>query len=114
MKRKKPLKKYNTRKRKKSYEKKFGVKAEWVREQECCVCFAPAPSHPHHVVSRNRGGDKESLIPLCFRHHTGSEGVHTLGPDRFQNSFQIGLSDMAILFEGEWCRREIAGAKNET
>jgi hypothetical protein len=48
----------------------------------CCLQDCVQPAHPHHLVSRSDGGSDahENLAPLCFLHHIGVEGWHTLTP----------------------------------
>lgn len=51
-------------------------------EMGCFVCGSPPQIH--HLVGGCRRGvsqkaPDEQTIPLCQHHHTGAEGVHTLG-----------------------------------
>tara|TARA_R100000655_G_scaffold83969_1_gene123581 strand:+ start:102 stop:401 length:300 start_codon:yes stop_codon:yes gene_type:complete len=50
---------------------------EYIRNQNCCVCYKHAPSDPDHLdaigMGRNRKNPKLyehwSCIPLCRKHH---------------------------------------------
>lgn len=49
--------------------------------EHCYLCGAPAMKTPHHIF--NAANKKKSekyglMMPLCFNHHTGAEGVHTI------------------------------------
>lgn len=49
-----------------------------VASQPCAVCFADAPSDPHHLVSRGAGGPDlpYNILPACRRCH---QEIHQLG-----------------------------------
>ena len=44
---------------------------DYIRDQPCAVCTAPAPSDPHHLDSGVMGskGDDWTCVPLCRTHH---------------------------------------------
>jgi len=42
----------------------------YIRLKRCVVCNAPAPSVPHHVVSKGAGGGDLMTIPVCYVCHT--------------------------------------------
>lgn len=43
-------------------------------------CLASAIPELHHLRTGGWGkGDYMTLIPLCYRHHRGADGIHTLG-----------------------------------
>lgn len=48
----------------------------------CLLCGATAAVHAHHVTGRPGPGldycDPRLVVPLCQRHHGGTEGVHVL------------------------------------
>lgn len=58
-------------------------------ELGCMVCrrlgFGVGPVELHHLrAGQGWGkGDYRTLIPLCYWHHRGAEGVHGLGTKRF-------------------------------
>jgi len=66
-----------------------------VRGRRCCVCGAPPPSHPHHVISRKAGGSDRQTAPLCFDHHVGGRGIHKLGPKLFKERYGVDLAEEA-------------------
>lgn len=77
-----------------------GPLCERVRKMPCCVCGKPGPSHAHHVSGGTLRRDylpdgTGNVTPLCFDHHTGSAGVHTLGPETFRARFGVDLSAIA-------------------
>ena len=50
----------------------------WDAGKECVYCGSPYV-HMHHIFpGRNRKiADKYNyIIPLCFKHHTGADGIH--------------------------------------
>lgn len=51
-----------------------------IRRLPCCVCGRAPPSDPHHLMrQRHRRLDRWAL-PLCFKHHTGSnDSLHMHG-----------------------------------
>lgn len=44
-----------------------------------CVCCGARPVEVHHVISgrfsQRKASDRE-IIPLCYAHHRGPEGIH--------------------------------------
>ena len=51
-------------------------------EMGCIICGQPPQIH-HLIGVKYRGmgqkADDQYTIPLCLDHHTGAEGIHTLG-----------------------------------
>jgi len=65
----------------------------------CIVCdtvlgYEGSPAVIHHI---RRAGVRASspIIPLCVRHHTGEDGIHTLGRRHFERKF--GTTEEALL-----------------
>lgn len=59
--------------------------------EHCYLCGAPDPQI-HHIFNgaMKRKSEKYGLImPLCMRHHTGDEGVHTI-PGRMTETKEFG------------------------
>lgn len=59
----------------------------------CCVCrrlgFSSTPAEVHHIregQGRQRASDFET-IPLCFTHHRGEDGIHTIGTKAWHRRF---------------------------
>ena len=51
------------------------ILAEW----PCIVC-GEFGVQLHHIRTGGWGkGDYKTLIPLCYEHHLGSQGIHTMG-----------------------------------
>jgi hypothetical protein len=42
-------------------------------------------------------GDYKTLIPLCFNHHQGAEGIHTLGTKAWERHFDVSQQDLLDL-----------------
>jgi len=66
----------NSKRRKKKYERNFGEKADWIREQECAVTGSPGtdwnPVVAAHMITRKMGGcggDKRHLVPMLATVH---------------------------------------------
>jgi hypothetical protein len=56
----------------------------------CEICGREVRSkYPHHIITRGAyGGHKDADNPdntiwLCLEHHTGPQGVHTVGRETF-------------------------------
>lgn len=57
----------------------------------------PAPVELHHLRTGGWGkGDYTTLIPLCFLHHRGAEGIHTLGTKAWVRHFGFTQTDLLI------------------
>jgi hypothetical protein len=48
----------------------------------CAVCGA-TPCNVHHVRRYGETRKHSKTIPLCYRHHQGADGIHTLGKKAF-------------------------------
>lgn len=56
----------------------------------CELCGQPAMPTPHHVDPRLRRKDTHrNMVSLCWNHHIGNEGVHTIGLKRFVEMFAL-------------------------
>ena len=59
----------------------------------CVLCFylgygEGSPAQIHHI--RRTGKRKNApVIPLCYAHHIGDEGVHGLGRKAFEDKYDI-------------------------
>ena len=53
----------------------------------------------HHIRKYGGKRDNAPTIPLCFAHHTGSEGVHYLGRKRFEAQFEITQEQLLEMTE---------------
>jgi len=64
-----------------------------VAELCCMVCrtklgINDSPAELHHLRSGGWGkGDYKTLIPLCYRHHRGEDGIHTLGTKAWEKHY---------------------------
>ena len=57
-------------------------------EPYCRVCGSTYGLVAHHYDNRGMGyRDHSRLVSLCYTHHTGAEGVHTLGKQTFNRMF---------------------------
>ena len=70
-----------------------------VARLNCILCdtvlgYEGSPAVIHHI--RRTGVRATSpIIPLCVRHHTGEDGIHTLGRRHFERKF--GTTEEALL-----------------
>lgn len=62
----------------------------------CALCFYilgphdPGPVELHHLRGGGWGkGGYKTLIPLCYNHHRGAEGIHHLGTKLWCREFGI-------------------------
>lgn len=67
-----------------------------VAELGCAMCnhihgpHTPGPVELHHLRGGGWGkGDYKTLMPLCFNHHRGSEGIHHIGTKLWEREFGI-------------------------
>lgn len=70
----------------------FGEQAGLCRRSPCSACGRRAPSDPHHVIPRSRGGLDEHTIPLCRSCH---RHVHSMGEATFQRIFGVNFIAIA-------------------
>ena len=58
-----------------------------VARLSCIVCGA-RPVHVHHAKTGGGGRKNDMLVlPLCHRHHTGKDGIHTVSRPIWQLSY---------------------------
>ena len=70
----------------------------------CMVCrktmgIIDGPVELHHLRSGGWGkGDYLTLIPICYEHHRGAVGIHTLGTKAWSHLYgtQQEFLDMAL------------------
>jgi hypothetical protein len=72
-------------------------------ELGCMLCrrlfphLEPGPVNLHHLRTGGWGkGDYTTLIPLCFRHHQGEDGIHTLGTKAWERKFGVSQADLLM------------------
>jgi len=65
-------------------------------ESPCVICVMLHGPHEggnvtlHHLRTGGWGkGDYRTLIPLCFNHHQGKDGIHTLGTKAWERKFGV-------------------------
>lgn len=86
-------------KRTKTAEEKRVMQA--VAEMGCIVCeragYPGTPAQVHHVRARHGWGrsSHKAVIPLCWEHHLGSTGVHSMGRQEFEDLH--GISEIRLL-----------------
>lgn len=99
-----PIRPVNAERKAKRYDRDFGAKADFIRDQPCDTCGAPPPNDPSHFPSRGAGGTKEDTFPQCrICHRTmGQKGVdtflRTLEPPRDR----MWLSGRTEHWEARW------------
>lgn len=68
-----------------------------VAELPCAICGSQ-PVQVHHILEGripSRKSEDTLVLPLCYSHHQGSEGIHTLGPREWNRRFKT--SEMRLL-----------------
>ena len=67
----------------------------------CVICERIYGQHPggnvslHHLRTGGWGkGDYRTLIPLCYNHHQGKEGIHTLGTKAWERHFNVTQQEL--------------------
>lgn len=70
-------------------------------EKPCAICVRLHGPHEggnvelHHLRSGGWGkGDYTTLIPLCFDHHRGVNGIHTLGTKAWERKFEVSQQEL--------------------
>ena len=70
-------------------------------QMACKICERLYGQHPggnvelHHLRTGGWGkGDYRTLIPLCFNHHQGADGIHTLGTKAWEKRFDVSQVDL--------------------
>lgn len=73
-------------------------------DMACLICERIHGQHAggnvqlHHLRTGGFGkGDFTTLIPLCFNHHQGAEGIHTLGTKAWERTFDVSQKDLLEL-----------------
>jgi len=68
-----------------------------IRALPCLACGITGLTEAHHIkTKRCYGDDAHNVIPLCFKHHTGSEGWHG-GVWSFLERFPHVLNHLKLL-----------------
>jgi hypothetical protein len=70
-------------------------------DMACIICERIYGQHAgggvelHHLRAGGWGkGDYKTLIPLCFNHHRGAEGIHTMGTKAWARHFGVSQTDL--------------------
>lgn len=70
-------------------------------EMCCVICERIHGPHQgghvtlHHLRTGGWGkGDYKTLIPLCYHHHQGEDGIHTLGTKAWERMFDVTQKDL--------------------
>ena len=64
-------------------------KRRWdkIAQLPCMVCNS-WPVELHHALTGGGGRKNHDLmLPLCFAHHRGQQGIHTVGRKRWVNNY---------------------------
>ena len=67
-----------------------------VAELGCLICRRPAQVHHVRGGGMGRKSSNYDTFPLCFHHHTGAEGIHTIGIMTWEDRYG---SELAMLTE---------------
>ena len=67
----------------------------------CALCHKlhgdhdPGPVELHHLRTGGWGkGDYRTLMPLCYLHHRGAEGIHALGTKAWEKRFNVTQKEL--------------------
>ena len=75
-------------------------------EMGCLVCsrffgVTDSPVELHHMRKGGWGrGDYTTLIPICYTHHRGTQGIHTLGTKAWERLFGAQEDYLQEAFNG--------------
>ena len=74
---------------------------EATKRLPCCICGKPGPSATHHTgIKMGLAKNHYSVVPLCFSHHQGETGFHTLGRKAFERLHATTEEQMVLKTEG--------------
>lgn len=81
-----------------------------VRKCPCCVCLKMPAGEAHHLQSSGERGmslraTDQWAVPLCFKHHTGDDGVHRVASRREPEWFGERGIDAVWLAKALWNSR---------
>lgn len=122
LKRRKPVKPVNEKRRAARRTAAFSIQAEVCRLLPCSACGYPPPSEPAHALSRGAGGKDADVVPLCGTHIRWSrayderadregchEKQHREGIRTFEARVGIDLTERARWLCGEVGRLRAKG-----
>lgn len=72
-----------------------------ISELGCIVCGAPEPQihHIRHGQGMAQRASDRQAIPLCYYHHQGEEGIHTLGTRAWERKYGAEIELLRQVFE---------------
>lgn len=73
-----------------------------------CVRFIPSgrPASLHHVAEGSGERSTFAMVPICWPHHQGPEGLHGMGPKEFMRLYRPpGDSEFGLLV---WTLEDLA------
>lgn len=62
----------------------------------CLICGA-TPVSLHHVRRYGETRKHSKVVPLCYTHHQGTEGIHTLGKREFERRYMTQNAMLAAV-----------------
>ena len=75
-------------------------------EYGCMICRHfedvedPPPCNIHHIRDKTGLGMKDQdMIPLCWHHHQGPDGIHHIGKKAWENKYETQRNLHKILME---------------
>lgn len=75
-------------------------------DMACVICERIHGQHPggyvelHHLRTGGWGkNDYTTLMPLCYNHHRGAEGIHTMGTKAWERHFDVSQRDLLALVQ---------------
>lgn len=83
---------------KKSKSPKDKAHLNWVASNPCCVCGSFIVQ-VHHIRHFGEARDDKRTIPLCWNHHLGPDGFHTLGKKVWPEKYGYELDMLKKLNE---------------
>lgn len=84
-------------KKKKSKTKEESYHLNWVASQGCMICGCRP--NVHHIREHGERKDHFKTIPLCYLHHQGELGIHTLGKYEWRKKYGHELEMLEKLLE---------------
>lgn len=79
---------------------------KWLREKPCVICESTYGSCGHHIENRLHD---DIQIPLCWNHHTGAEGIHTIGKKTWYSKY-LNKED-SLQLSKEWFEKFLTTTK---
>jgi len=79
---------------------------KYYEDRPCCLCIRmgianDTPAIFHHTRDGRLGKRGVEGIPLCWEHHVGKLGIHTLGKKAWEKRFKLTEAELLAMCQSE-------------